>query len=75
MKDFDCKRCIHRNVCPAYTATMTECGEYMELVTCSECAYWQEGMKACGSLMGMVNSDPRGFCSKAERKEPVTPCR
>lgn len=75
MKNFDCSKCVHRKVCPACEATMTECGEYMEVVLCEECQHWHENHRTCESLVGMVNSDPRGFCSKADRKAPVTSCR
>lgn len=42
---FDCTRCVHRSVCPAYMATQTECRDYLpgedmaRVVRCGECRF------------------------------------
>ena len=44
-KQWDCTWCAHREVCPAYMATQTVCGEYRPM--CHDCAHAQPLERNC----------------------------
>ena len=65
--NFDCYRCVHRYVCPAYNAKLTFCNNYLVLVRCCECTHFHypiQGVGWCDYWEGARSMDK--FCSEGK---------
>lgn len=74
MADFNCTLCIHQNVCPAYMATNVNCKEYLQIVQCRNCRYYNAEQRACMHLYALWHVFDTSFCSYGTKKEDGAEC-